>query len=211
MDTVKGSGDMTTVEDKQVEPLKEKRPYARHDQPHRNFRIAWEGIVRNKVRSLLTMLGVIIGVAAVIIMIAISAGTEATIAEQIEGLGSNLVFIQASFGRGGPGGGSDSGPTLVYDDTEIVAGVPGVAGTLVDQTTTQSVKANGTTLTDVPLVGTTPDFPSVRDVGLADGRFFNETEVDRRPKSLFWAPAWPLTCLAKPTPSANRLPLARPK
>ena len=44
-------------------------------------RIAWEGVVRNKVRSLLTMLGVIIGVAAVIIMIAISAGTEATIAD----------------------------------------------------------------------------------------------------------------------------------
>ena len=57
--------------------------------------------MRNKVRSLLTMLGVIIGVAAVIIMIAISAGTEATISDQIEGLGSNLVFIQASFGRGG--------------------------------------------------------------------------------------------------------------
>jgi len=59
-------------------------------------RIAWEGVTRNKVRSLLTMLGVIIGVAAVIIMISISAGTEATIAEQIEGLGANLAFIQAS-------------------------------------------------------------------------------------------------------------------
>ena len=45
--------------------------------------IAWEGVVRNKIRSLLTMLGIIIGVAAGIIMIAISAGTEATIAEQI--------------------------------------------------------------------------------------------------------------------------------
>ena len=146
------------------------------------LRIAWEGLISNKVRSLLTMLGVIIGVAAVIIMIAISAGTEAAIAEQIEGLGSNLVFIQASFGRGGPGGGEDSGTNLVYDDTEIVANVPGVAGTLVDQTTTQSVKANGTTLTDVPLVGTTPDFPSVRAVTIADGRFFNETEVDRSAK-----------------------------
>jgi putative ABC transport system permease protein len=146
------------------------------------LRIAWEGIIRNKVRSLLTMLGVIIGVAAVIIMIGISAGTEATIAEQIEGLGSNLVFIQASFGRSGPGGGGDSGLNLVFDDTEIVDNVPGVAGTLVDQMTTQSVKANGTTLTDVPLVGTTTDFPSVRDVQIADGRFFNETEVERSAK-----------------------------
>ena len=146
-------------------------------------RIAWEGVVRNKVRSLLTMLGVIIGVAAVIIMIAISAGTEATIAEQIEGLGSNLVFIQSSFGRGGgPGGGNNSSPTLVYDDVEIVASVGGVAATTVDQTTTQTVKADDVSLTDVSLMGTTLDFPSVRDVEIADGRFFNETELERSAK-----------------------------
>ncbi len=145
------------------------------------FSIAWEGIIRNKVRSLLTMLGVIIGVAAVIIMIAISAGTEATISEQIQGLGSNLAFIQASFGRGRPGGGS-SGPMLVYDDTAVVESVPGVVGTAVDQTTTQTIKAGGNTLTDVPVMGTTAGFPSVRDVQIAQGRFFNEVEVDRKAK-----------------------------
>ncbi len=143
--------------------------------------IAWEGIARNKVRSLLTMLGVIIGVAAVIIMIAISAGTEATIAEQIQGLGSNLAFIQGSFGRGRPGGGN-TGPTLVYDDTAIVESIPGVVGTAVDQTTTQTIKSGGANLTDVPVVGTTSDFPSVRAVAIAQGRFFNETEVDRKAK-----------------------------
>ena len=143
--------------------------------------IAWEGIIRNKVRSLLTMLGVIIGVAAVIIMIAISAGTEAAIAEQIQGLGSNLAFIQASFGRGRPGSGS-SGPMLVYDDTGVVESVPGVVGTAVDQTTTQTIKAGGNTLTDVPVMGTTSGFPSVRDVQIAQGRFFNEVEVDRKAK-----------------------------
>lgn len=145
------------------------------------LRIAWEGVVRNKVRSLLTMLGVIIGVAAVIIMIAISAGTEATIAEQIEGLGANLVFISGGFGRGRPGEQS-SGPSLVYDDVDLVANIPGVAGTLVDQTTTTTAKVNGTTLSDVTLVGTTPDFPSVREVDIADGRFFNDTEVERSAK-----------------------------
>ena len=54
------------------------------------------------------MLGVIIGVAAVIMMIAISAGTEATIAESINGLGSNLMFISTAFQRGGP----NEGPEL---------------------------------------------------------------------------------------------------
>jgi putative ABC transport system permease protein len=145
------------------------------------LRIAWEGIIRNKVRSLLTMLGVIIGVAAVIIMIAISAGTEATIAEQIEGLGANLVFISGGFGRGGPGQQS-SGPTLVYDDVDLVASVGGVAGTLVDQTTTSTAKADGTTLSDVTLVGTTTDFPSVREVEIDEGRFFNDTDVERSAK-----------------------------
>ncbi len=145
-------------------------------------RIAWEGVVRNKVRSLLTMLGVIIGVAAVIIMIAISAGTEATIAEQIEGLGSNLVFIQASFGRGGPPGSSNNSPSLVYDDVEIVASVGGVAATTVDQMTNVTVKAGDVSLTDVALMGTTLGFPSVRDVTVADGRFFNETELERSAK-----------------------------
>ncbi len=142
-------------------------------------RIAWEGVVRNKVRSLLTMLGVIIGVAAVIIMIAISAGTEATIAEQIEGLGSNLVFIQASFGRGGPPGSSNNSPSLVYDDVEIVASVGGVAATTVDQMTNVTVKAGDVSLTDVSLMGTTLGFPSVRDVMVEDGLFFNETELER--------------------------------
>ena len=68
------------------------------------IRIAWEAIVKNKVRSFLTMLGIIIGVSAVIIMVAISAGTEATIQEQITSLGSNLLFVQSSFSRGGPPG-----------------------------------------------------------------------------------------------------------
>ena len=149
--------------------------------PFEISKIAWEGVMRNKVRSFLTMLGVIIGVAAVIIMISISAGTEATIAEQIEGLGANLAFIQASFGRGGFGG-DNSGPLLVFDDVEIVGGVNGVVGTSVEQQSQQTVKADGITLSEVAILGTTPDFPSVRDVDIASGRYFNETEVDRTSK-----------------------------
>ncbi|MCB8945601.1 MAG: ABC transporter permease [Ardenticatenaceae bacterium] len=146
------------------------------------MRIAWEGVVRNKVRSLLTMLGVIIGVAAVIIMIAISAGTEATIADQINSLGANLVFIQGGFGRGGPGGGNSNTPQLVYDDTAVVESVNGVLGTVVEMPATQAVRANNATLTDISIIGTTPDFPSVRDVQMADGRFFNAQEVERKSK-----------------------------
>lgn len=143
--------------------------------------IAWGGVTRNKVRSLLTMLGVIIGVAAVIIMISISAGTEATIAEQIEGLGANLAFIQAGFGRGGPGGDSNA-PQLIYDDVARVAEVNGVVGTSVEMPSNQTIRANGVTLSEISVLGTSPDFPSVRDVDIVQGRYFNETELDRSAK-----------------------------
>ncbi len=114
-------------------------------------------------------------------MIGVSAGTEATIADQIEGLGANLVFIQASFGRGGPGQVRNQ-PMLTCDDVAIVEGIPGVAGTSVEMPTTQSVKANGVTLTDMSLVGTTPDYPTVREVPMAEGRFLNAQDLERKAK-----------------------------
>jgi len=70
--------------------------------PREFLRTAWESIRKNKLRSFLTMLGIIIGTASVIIMVAVSAGTEKAITEQITSLGSNLVFLTSSFSRGGP-------------------------------------------------------------------------------------------------------------
>ena len=146
------------------------------------IKVAWEGIASNKVRSLLTMLGVIIGVAAVIVMVAISAGTEATIEEQITGLGSNLIFVTRSFGRGGPGQGGSSGG-LVYDDAfAIEEEVSGVVAVVVEQQATQTVKAGSTTLQDVSILGTTPGFPSVRDMQVDQGRYFKQEEVDQKQK-----------------------------
>ena len=92
--------------------------------PTKVLQIAWKGLAKNKLRSLLTMLGVIIGVSAVIIMIAISAGTEKTIEEQITELGTNLVFVQANFSRAGFGPGSGGGGNeggLVFDDATAIA------------------------------------------------------------------------------------------
>lgn len=148
-------------------------------------RIASRGLAKNKLRSLLTMLGVIIGVAAVIIMISISAGTEKTIEEQITGLGSNLIFVQANFSRGGfgPGGGQDNSGGLVYDDAFAIAEeVNGVTAVAVEQGSVETVKANNITLDSVSLLGTTPDFPSVRDMTISSGRYFNETDLDRKQK-----------------------------
>ena len=153
--------------------------------PSKVAQIAWKGLVSNKLRSLLTMLGVIIGVSAVIIMISISAGTEAAIEEQITGLGSNLIFVQANFSRGGFGPGSGQGQTggLVYDDAFAIAEeVNGVSGVVVEQQSSETIKAGNATIDGVAILGSTPDFPLVRDMEIANGRYFNQAEVDRNQK-----------------------------
>ena len=147
--------------------------------PIKVLKIAWLALLKNKVRSLLTMLGIIIGVAAVIIMIAISAGTEATIQDQITGLGSNLIHVSASFGQGRPGESMTSGG-LVYDDAFAIADqINGVAGVVVEQSSTQTIKAGDVTLESVTIMGTTADFPSVRDMDISSGRYLTQEEIDR--------------------------------
>jgi putative ABC transport system permease protein len=147
------------------------------------IRIAWEAIVKNTVRSILTMLGIIIGVGAVIIMIGISAGTEASIQDEITSLGSNLVFVQSAFMRGGPGQKQGSSSGLVFDDaTAIAEEVNGVKAVVVEQGTTTTIKAGNVTLDEVPILGSTPDLPSVRDMEIDEGRYFTQEEVDRTQK-----------------------------
>jgi putative ABC transport system permease protein len=148
------------------------------------LKIAWKSLTSNKLRSLLTMLGVIIGVAAVIMMIAISAGTEASIAEAINGLGSNLVFISSAITRGGPGQGSTNQQTgLVYDDvTAIRQQINGVAGVSVEQQASVTVTYNSTNLSSVTVVGTTPDYLTVRDLAIGSGRFFTDEENTKASK-----------------------------
>jgi putative ABC transport system permease protein len=146
------------------------------------IQIASKGLTKNKLRSLLTMLGVIIGVAAVIIMISISSGTEAAIEEQITGLGTNLVFVQSSFTRGGFGSGGPTGG-LVYDDAFAIADeINGVTAVVVEQPSSETAKVGENILEDVAILGTTADFPSVRDMTIESGRYFNQTDIDRTQK-----------------------------
>jgi putative ABC transport system permease protein len=160
------------------------------------LRLAWESISGNKLRSLLTMLGVIIGVASVITMVGISAGTSASIEEQITGLGSNLLFVQSAFQRFGPGAGpristSSAGGTftvsaeggLVYDDAFAIAEqVAGVVAVAVEQQSSETVKAGNVALDEVTIVGSTAGFPSVRDMQIDEGRYFTDQEVNRKQK-----------------------------
>jgi putative ABC transport system permease protein len=149
--------------------------------PREAMRIAWEAIQKNKIRSFLTMLGIIIGVAAVIIMVAISAGTEATIQEQITSLGSNLVFVQGANMRGGPGQPPTGG--LVFDDAAAIQeGVSGVTSVVVEQNSSETVKSGDISFDSVSILGTTSGFPSVRDMEVADGRYFTDKDIERKQK-----------------------------
>ena len=151
-----------------------------------SFRVAWEGVMLNKLRSFLTTLGIIIGVGAVIIMLAVSAGAEAEIEDQIRGLGADLIMVTPfrSFGGvrgaggGGPGGGGGITP-LTYDDVLFLSqNLRNVSGVSLEQNTTQDVKGGSATMTGVSIVGVTADFLEVRDYAVARGRLFTHAEDD---------------------------------
>jgi len=149
----------------------------------RTFKVAWEGLMLNKVRSFLTTLGVIIGVGAVIVMMAVSAGAEAEIADQINALGANLIMVMPAMSRGGWGPGAGRPPSLAYDDLAVIEEkVTGINGISADQNTTQDVKGGDTTIEGISIVGTTADFVKVREYAVADGRFLTDEDNDRTNK-----------------------------
>ena len=143
-----------------------------------NLSIALQALKVNKLRSGLTMLGIIIGVAAVIVMIAVGSGAQARVKEQIAGLGSNLMILWAgSVTTAGVRGGSGTAQTLVEDDAwavmneiaEIQVAAPTQRGS------GQIVWGNANWLASI--VGTTPEYFEARDWGLISGRLFEAGEM----------------------------------
>ena len=155
----------------------------------KTLKIAWEGLMMNKVHSFLTTLGVIIGVAAVIIMLAVSAGAEAEIADQINELGANLIMILPNFQRGGFGGGPGGGaaganqmPSLEFDHLAVIeSSITGINGVSAEQNTTQTIKGP-VTLESISIIGTTPGLMAVRDYDVGSGRFITDDDTDRSNK-----------------------------
>jgi putative ABC transport system permease protein len=148
----------------------------------RTLGTAWEGITANKLRSALTMLGVIIGVAAVILMIAVSAGAEATIAEQINGLGANLIIVSSIQGPSMTAGRA-SPPKLNYDDAKAIAKeVHGLKGVAPEQGGAAQTVRYGSANFSTAVIGTNADYRRVRDLTLADGQFLTQQDLDLKRK-----------------------------
>lgn len=132
----------------------------------------------NKMRSGLTMLGIIIGNASVIAMVGLGQGAQKLAAEQFESLGSNILFIIPG-SRAAQRTTFDLPKTLVWDDAKAIATqVPNVAG-VAPQINGRGIARFRGINKDVLITGVTPPFLSVREFVLAEGRFVTDTDLDR--------------------------------
>ena len=141
------------------------------------LRVAMRALAVNKLRSLLTMLGIIIGVAAVIVMIAVGAGAQKRVEEQIRSLGSNLLLIlSGTTTAGGARMGFGSNLTISEDDAAAIPReIPETMSAPALRGTAQIIWGNQNWSTVI--FGVTPDYIDVRQWELAAGRLFDATDL----------------------------------
>ena len=146
-----------------------------------SVKMAIDGMITNKMRTFLTLLGIIIGVGAVIAMISLGMGVKAQIKENISSLGSNLLIISPG-GRTSSGArlASGTGVRLTYDDAKAieknVSGIEYVAPSV--SSSYQLVVGNQNWTTNVE--GTTPNVIDIRSFKVEDGRMFTDKDMDSR-------------------------------
>ncbi len=143
-----------------------------------NIRIAMRGLKSNKLRSLLTMLGIIIGVGAVIIMVAIGQGAKASVAGQIQGLGSNLLIVSpGQSNTGGVKGGIGSLTNMTMDDVNAIKSGADAVANVAPSTSKQVQVVFGSQNTSTQVIGTTPSYADARNQQANIGRFFTDKDV----------------------------------
>ncbi|MFO1475744.1 MAG: ABC transporter permease [Verrucomicrobiota bacterium] len=146
-------------------------------------RIALRALRRNILRTVLTMLGMIIGVAAVIAAIGIGNGAKSQVEAQIASLGQNVVSVfPGSFTSGGARGGWGSASSLVPEETRaILREIPGVVAVSAEIRDRQQVMANGLNW-NTQILGESPDYLGIRAWGLDSGAMFSDTDVNSAAK-----------------------------
>ena len=147
--------------------------------PLQTFRVAFRALLRNKTRSILTMLGVIIGVAAVIAMVAIGEGAKSQVEQAFSSLGTNmLVLMPGAHTKGGAHHGFGSQSTLTWNDLRAIRGevssVRYAAPLLRTGAQVLSEEQNWATT----IMGTTPDYFAIRSWKTVKGRNFSEADVE---------------------------------
>ncbi len=142
-----------------------------------SIRVALQGLAANKLRSSLTMLGIIIGVGAVIALLALGEGTQAAITEEIQSIGSNLIFIIPGRMEGhGPGAPRNVSASLTLADAEAIAAPGNVSGVLVvvPEFNNNADVVYSNESVSVSVKGTTSDYPLAYNSSPEIGEFFTE-------------------------------------
>jgi putative ABC transport system permease protein len=134
------------------------------------------------LRSALTALGIIIGVSAVIALTAVGSGTTSSIKSSLEGLGTNLLTISNNFARRGGGGGLvrfGSSQTITLEDAQAIQALndPRIAGIAPVVQGNQQLK-HGANNISAAVIGTWPDYATVRNSAPAQGAFFNQQDLE---------------------------------
>jgi len=138
---------------------------------------AWHALATHRMRSFLTMLGMVIGVAAVILMMAIGEGAQAMVRDAIKSMGSNLFIIMSGASTsGGARVPSGSAPTLTFDDADAIGELKDVLAAAPVSSGTAQLIYNGINWS-TSVFGTTPDYVTVRDWPMESGGFFSEADV----------------------------------
>ncbi len=141
------------------------------------FAEAWHSMKANRMRSFLTMLGMVIGVAAVILMMAIGEGAQMTVKESIASMGSNLfIVLSGSATSGGIRLGAGAAPTLTVGDAEALAQLSAISAVAPAQPGTAQI-IYGSNNWSTTVLGTTPSYLVVRDWLLASGYGFTDADV----------------------------------
>ncbi len=145
--------------------------------------VALRGLTGNKLRSGLTMLGIIIGVAAVIALVSVGQGAQAAVTQQFESLGSNLLTISpgVAFVRGGMSGGYVSGyvsaQSLTNEDVPAIAHLATLVEVVAPEYSTQAQVVYGNQNTQTSVLGVTPEYLAVRNWQVAQGRFIDQQDL----------------------------------
>ena len=143
-----------------------------------NIRVALRALMANKLRSGLTMLGIIIGVGSVVALMALGTGATSDITSQVEGIGSNLLTVQAGRLQFGPGNQSGAQAFLYYSDFELLAVNLEKVVSVVPVYQSNLTVTYGKETLSVSVSGATPDFAQARAYTVADGRFITITDND---------------------------------
>jgi putative ABC transport system permease protein len=143
-----------------------------------NIRIALRALAANKLRSGLTMLGIIIGVAAVVALMAVGQGATSGITSSIQGLGTNLITVSAgrSFSFGGGGGQGGQSQSLFYADYQAIEKTIGSAAVLAPYYQTQANVIYGNLQSSSSITGVTSHFDLVRSYTMGRGRFITDQD-----------------------------------